>query len=497
MSCPPSPRPPRGLALPLLLGACAGPAPAPAPATPDLMVVLVGGLRAPISDGPEPAPALLEAAFGDRPPGLRFEAAYAQSVSAWLSLGSALTGRHVSSLPLCSPPVGLGAPRPFCAALPAWAPTGAEVLGLYGYRAGLVVVDQPELGDLGRGFGAVIAEPDADLDASGEGWGAAVAAARAFWADPDPRPRLLVVVGRLDDRGRVEAERRLRLDAPATPDEVARLEAELPLLHDRLRAGEAFPLEGEAAEAAGRAALVAAAGDVGRALAPLLADVAPDDWVMLGGLYGLSLGEHDGSHTPEQLSVGAAQVLLERTLRVPLALRGPLPEGLPEAVDAPVELLDLVPTWAALAGAVPPAGLPGRDLLATARAPDADRATYAEFGDMLSLHLGRWRVVFRPQQHGITSANPELTTALRAALPPGATGGAGRTEDLDDFWRLHDVRADPLQAHDAPLDPAEGPFPRMARALYELRVGPAAPPTARLSAAEVDALRQKGALHYW
>jgi hypothetical protein len=37
----------------------------------------------------------------------------------------------------------------------------------------------------------------------------------------------------------------------------------------------------------------------------------------------------------------------------------------------------------------------------------------------------------------------------------------------------------------------------MARALYEVRVGPAAPPTARLSAAEVDALRQKGALHYW
>lgn len=500
---------PRRLAVLALLVACAPsttPAPqeaAPAPAVevadqPDLLLVLVGGLRSPLPEGPGASAALLEAAAA-REPRLSYSSMYAQSVVPWLSLGSALTGRYVASLPLCTKPKRLDGPLPFCTELPRWAPTMGEVLGLYGYRTGLVVVDQPELAALGRGFDLVHAPRDADPSQGWTGWTSGVAAARSFWTDPDPRPKLLVVVGLLNDTGFQHKEwSRHDADPPSAAEQDA-LFVRHPDLQGRLPPGRSFPLARPEVVETGRRFYVAGARWVGEQLAPLLGEVGDEDWLFVGGLHGVSLGETHGSHSPEQLVVGTSQVLLDRTLRTPLWVWGPVPEGLPASVEAPVEVLDLLPTVAGLAGAVPPAQLPGRDLLHSAADPDPHRAVYAEYGDMLALRKGRHLVVFRPQQHGITSASPEITEMLEGALPTGASPvpGGGRSEDLDDFWRLHEVGRDPAQADALPLGAEAGPFPPAARALWQHRTGPAAPPVARLSAEELQTLRQKGALHYW
>lgn len=502
---------PHRLVVLALLAACAptpGPGPDPAPvepaaraaagAQPDLLIVLIGGLRSPLPGGPGASTALLEAASG-REPELRFSSVYAQSVVPWLSLGSALTGRYVASLPLCTKPKRLDGPLPFCTELPRWAPTMGEVLGLYGYRTGLVVVDQPELAALGRGFEPVHAPRDADPSQGWTGWTSGVAAARSFWTDPDPRPKLLVVVGLLNDAGFQHKEwSRHDASPPSEADKDALFEHH-PNLRARLPPGRSFPLSSPEVVETGRRFYVAGARWVGDQLAPLVAEVDDDDWLFVGGLFGVSLGETDGSHSPEQLVVGTSQVLLDRTLRTPLWVWGPVPEGLPGAVEAPVELIDLLPTVTGLAGAVPPAQLPGRDLFRSAAEPDPDRPVYAEYGDMLALRKGRHLAVFRPQQHGITSASPEITEILETALPRGASPdpGGGRSEDLDDFWRLHRVSEDPAQERPLPLGAEAGPFPPVARALWEHRTGPAAPPVARLSAEEIQTLRKKGALHYW
>ncbi len=97
-------------------------------------------------------------------------------------------------------------------------------------------------------------------------------------------------------------------------------------------------------------------------------------------------GEGLGDHGEKEHGV----LLYRETIRVPLLLKLPLKlqaasaaapaAGRPGGrVTPPVSLLDVVPTVAEILGLEPPAGLPGRSLLATERQPaDAARRLYSE-----------------------------------------------------------------------------------------------------------------------
>jgi arylsulfatase A-like enzyme len=101
---------------------------------------------------------------------------------------------------------------------------------------------------------------------------------------------------------------------------------------------------------------------LGRVLAALdAAGLAGSTVVVFAGDHGQHLGEHGG--------LWAKLTLFEESLRVPLLVAGP---GVPAAASSPcaVELLDLFPTVAGLAGVAPPPGLEGRDLSPLLTRPD-------------------------------------------------------------------------------------------------------------------------------
>jgi arylsulfatase A-like enzyme len=148
--------------------------------------------------------------------------------------------------------------------------------------------------------------------------------------------------------------------------------------------------------------------------------------------------------------------------------------------DHPVQILDLMPTLVKLAGATPPAGLSGYDLLDE---PPATAAAYAEFGDMLALRTERHMVVARSWRHGGTSLDPALDERLSRTPPYRG-------------WTLHDLRADPTQRDDLSLG-APDLLEQLAVRLLAVRDGPGAVPGGGLSEEQVAALRASGALGYW
>jgi arylsulfatase A-like enzyme len=172
--------------------------------------------------------------------------------------------------------------------------------------------------------------------------------------------------------------------------------------------------------------------------------------------------------------------LTDRTLHVPLAWVHP---GPPRVLEQPVELLDLMPTLLALAGAVPPHGLPGQDLLAANLVEDPAAIAYAERGDMLALRQGGRLLVMRAVVHHMASLDPYLTEILAC---PGLVGGV----------RLHDVLADPWQEVDLVRAYPEEALARRA-ALRAVRVGPGAPPPALLEGERLLRLRLTQAEGYW
>jgi arylsulfatase len=96
---------------------------------------------------------------------------------------------------------------------------------------------------------------------------------------------------------------------------------------------------------------------------------------------------------------------------VPLVVAGP---GVPaeERSNGPrvsralVSLLDLYPTFLALAGAAPPHDprRPGRDLLAMLRGEPGSMhdVVFAELGTSVMINDGAWKMVFDPEQGGVT-----------------------------------------------------------------------------------------------
>lgn len=481
---------------------------------PDILVFLVPGLRADATEVPGAEDAFLEAFEGR--PALRFTAAHAQSVSGWVSTGSLLTGRYPSAIPLCGLVSGEhGADQPWCTELPPDLPTLASVLGLYGYRPAMFLMGPTHVPGTVKDYQAVAAVPAVAGRTDFERLGTLLEELRA---GPEPvlalvvlpdldvqsRPDLRLVMGLPREPSACEQVAQHighpRLDGQpgvpeaASPVEPAALPGGSPLLEpsctldtwnpaDDGLPGPVVPTYPWGTLNRGRVMAVYAreAQRLGRGIASVLAAGGPEPLVVLTSPHGMDLGEVSGS-LPAPKAFATHELLLDRTLRIPLVIMGP---GIvsDRQVAQPVELVDLMPTLAGLVGAVPPAGLPGQDLLAPDFALDPAATAYAEFGDMLFLRQGPWALTLRTTAHQATALDPALTHA------------AAKPVDERSF-HLHRVDQDPFQERERKLDQ-----PALAEQLRVLmlatRTGPAAPPEDPETAARLLELRLQGSEGYW
>lgn len=437
---------------------------APAAATaPDLVLVGVAGLRAdPRSRASE---WFLEAFTGER--GVVFANAYAQSPSTFVSLGGLLTGRYPSAVPLCGLPSDPGdttAPPPWCAEVPATVPTLPGVLALYGYRTALLTADVHGAERLAPLFQDAIVASQRWEDRATD-WDRVRTLAEAWWTADTSRPRLLVVaVSDLDARNVPALRAAMGLDLAG--------EGGAPTRIDR-------PLVTSAYQQAARAT----GAETHSLVDTLRRTSSRPTWAAVFGTNGINLGD---ASVPSQALRDRSwnDLLLDRTLHVPLALIGP-PDAPPARVeDQVVELVDLLPTLLSLGGAVPPAGIPGQDLLATPFVADPHATAYGEFGDMLTVRSGSRAWTVRAFFYNRSALDPELTNFVLDHRPePGKHG-------------LHDVVNDPFQERNLlEVDP-EGAR-RMNDLLVKIRTGPGAPPVGALDARRIWELRMAPADGYW
>jgi len=509
---------------PLILAVLAGGCRSPEPASPDIVLVLVDGLRADLP-GERFAEAAFLGALG-QVPSLRFDATYAQSPAARLSFGSLLTGRYVSAIPLCAPPsLDLGrspltpappgetAPAgedPWCVRIPAEKTLLPEVLGLYGYETALWTLGEPTLGTAWRGFEHVGELP---LLASAHPWADLVAQAGPWWASNAGDPRFLVVAAQVLTPWTLEAFGRAM--RPPSEEEKISYFVEHPEVLGRISGQSAWPIPlGDAVDQV-RTAYQDAARVAGEEAATLFDALGGDRprVVIVSSLHGLALGEPTGTRTIEQASPGTHQVLVDRVLRVPILVFEP--GRSPDVRGEVRQLVDLAPTLYTLARAVPPAVLDGRDL----RDPASSGQAWSEFGDMLSLRKGNLFLGFRSQSHGVSSIDPQMTERLGGSLPGDITGrpGPARPPQLllppppgpaprgreppgHDPWEnfeLYDLAVDPTQAAPLDLERRYETFHEMADWMWKMRAGAAAPPREGVDWATVQELRRKGMLHYW
>ncbi len=450
--------------LALLLAACDSTPTAPAPPVtrsrngPDLVVVLAAGLRAD-APGTLGAEAALFSGVG-RTPSHRFAAAYSQSPVPFVSLGSLLTGLYAGAVPLCAFPrrvdqVEDTSDPPWCARIPEARYTLPEVLGLYGYHTALITTSFPGASAFGAEF-----QQYSELQRADD----LTAAALASWGDVGPR--LLVVVTtdlRLGERRDLnDAMGRLGdlHDPTPPPPEVTR---------------KANAVYSEVAKDLGHRvgdlldALEAASGDRG-----LMA--------VVGGLNGLNIAEQGGTRDGAVRPL-TEDLVLDRTVHVPLAL---FESGATTTTihDDPVQLLDVFPTLAAVAGVRPPADLAGSDLRAAPLALGAGHG-YAELGDMLALRQGSSFLIFRCLVHYCTSLDPEVTRRLEDE--PADLSGYGA-------YSLYDVVWDPWQEH--PIFDARRMRP-LRTLLLHIRQGPAAIPEDALDAQQLWSIRMVRSHGYW
>lgn len=423
------------------------------PASPDLVLVLVSNLRAD-AEGATGAEAAVLDGLG-RTPTIRHRAAYAQSPDGFASLGSLFTGRYTSAAPLCAldPAVVSSAP-PWCATLPAERYTLAEVLALYGYHTALFSSGTGGIAErVARGHAHVAEVPSPPDDAVATDWAAMDASVDAWWS-ATPSPRLLTIV--VSDLA--------LLRRPSTEKEL-------------LASGALSPAGVEEGAASAEALYLREAGRVGQGLAEVLPQKA---WTFLAGINGLSLVESSGFNGPTMPF--ESRVLLDRLVHVPLAVYAPASEAAPRSWDEPVELRDVFPTLARIAGATVPDGVDGADLLAPSSDPDA--VAYTELGDMIALRRGDHLLTMRTYSHHGCALDPALTDSLRDL----------RLDPL--HFSLYDVRRDPMQTRNLlPNQPALATDLR-AR-MYTMRTTVAAPPVEATTPERVWDYRLSAQQGYW
>ena len=401
---------------------------------PDLVLVLVAGLRADIPGQPAAEARFLQPVDDALSTlGLkthrRFTAAYAQSSHGFMSLGSILAGRYPSNIPLCSTagvPAGQLKSREWCLRFPAARPTLPRVLAAYGYNTALLSAGIEGANYLAGEFAQVWHFQPTILAApaqEGVAWGKLRKQARTWWTQQSSGPRLLVVAS---------ADLDLRILVNRSPDR---------LKFGGGGAGDLPASDAGSPTAASRELYGRMARTAGSRVARLLLDL-PDGggarprWIVVAGLHGMNLIEPKGFPSESPNEAGRdfhSHFLLDRTLRVPLLVAGP---GLGAGTyDRPVELIDILPTLAKVARARLPAGIHGRNLLA--REPDPDPVAYAQFGDMRCLRSGPLMLTFRGFLHSASSLDPDIPGTLRTSI-----------EESRNMLTLNNVIKDPWQEHD-------------------------------------------------
>lgn len=439
----------------------APPTAAPAADAPDLVLIGVAGLRSdPVARGSDWFFSAYSAEHG-----VVYENAYASTPSTFVSLGSLLTGRYPSNVPLCGFPWDPEDPpgdAPWCTHLPD-VPTLPSVLGLYGYRTALLTADVQGAESLGVPFQdrIVVSERWADTTTD---WGAVTTAATRWWEADASRPRLLVVAtADLNVRTAMALREKMGLDV---------VNAE----------GAPMNVNGRRVLGRYREAITETGKATHTLLDTLRAKSTRRTWAAVFGINGINLGD---SGVPSHALRGRSwsDILIDRTVHVPLALIGP-PDSPPAKVESQVvELVDLLPTLVTLGGGVVPASLPGQDLLGITQADPAATA-YAEFGDMLSVRQGDWFWSVRAFFFNRSSLDPELTNFVVDYRP-----------DAQKMW-LNRLGSDPFQERNL-LESDAAKAAEMNALLVRLRTGPGAPPAGGLDARKIWELRMSPADGYW
>ncbi len=428
-------------------------------AQPDMLLVLVSGLRADPMEQPGAEAALL-APFGDLPR-RSFGQAYSQSISPHLSLGSLLTGIYPSAIPLCGyvdfDRSSLDA-QPWCSALPKERATLPLALAAYGWRTAHLHRGYLEQAALAGHF-----QHSVELAAGEPGFATPWAQLREQllgWWEQSDEPRL-VLLQLADPMDAVPRGRR----GPGAPPDSAEAEASYLRIAGQLGV-ELAALIDELEGASSR---------------PLL--------VVLTSPHGIQL--EGGRRRVANVSQLMAPALLdESTLHVPLHLLG---SAVRESggVDTVVELRAVLPTLLARADAVPPAGVEPLDLLSQDPAALGPGRAYAEVGDMLSLRQGDLLLRFRTMIHHSTALNSDLTDFLQH---PVSLDRASKTDIR--FYNLFDVT-------EGRTPPRDQTGPRWAEALelrqtmIEIRTGPGAPHAKATEPERLLELRMTASEGYW
>jgi hypothetical protein len=467
---------------------------------PDIVIVALNGLRADPPGQPYAEQAFIQGL--GTPITLRHRAAYAQSVQPYVSLASLLTGRYPNAIPVCGRTGRRHqSERKWCTRLPDDRPSLPEVLALYGYQTALATAQWEAGADLAEEFQTAM---DAGArHARTIHWDRLTKEITAWWQATEG-PRFLTVALAALERDTLEASAGLDpREMLNGPDDA-----------QRTKVHEAY---------------VEMAGKLGQRTAAMLAALPHDRprWVVITSAHGLSIAELSGSVIANHAASPTHNLILDRTVRVPLLLIGPAAAGEPRQITHPVQLIDLVPTLARLAGAVQPAELSGHDLLGPA---PPDPFGYSEYGDMLGLRSGPFLLTFRSWNHGGNSIDPQVTEALLVATvsqnlranktvasvpspapahhrldaPRPQTAVAG-PQDFAPFplgagaqspFTLYNVESDPMQTQDLTRSEPDT-VQRLHAQLTTLRTGPAAPPEEAMSQEQVQALRNSGATIYW
>jgi hypothetical protein len=427
--------------------ACSSPeAPPQLPAAigaPDIVVYAIAGIRADAE--------LLEQSKA------AYKNAYATSAAPFASFGSLLTGRYPAAIPLCCPRGGASmaaGARPWCTELPTEIPALPDILQAYGYQTALLTTGGTGFDTFNRRFQTVI-ELNGAPDQAG-----------VWWESHANSPRLIVVyIGTL--AAKVDSERSTLPELLALPE--------------RFKIAQEGPPSTDPAYLAAKAALQKQYEEELGHLKDLVAALErlwEPEWTVLAGLNGVNLGETTG-FGQRQLAVDAQPYLLERSLHVPLQLQGPLSGNIEELV----ELTDILPTLLARAGAMAPAGSSGRDFLSGQ--PDPSPWAYADFGDMLSIREGDFRLTLRTYVHDSSSLDPAVTDVARDFSPSTR-------------WTFHQVLQDPEEASNLLASPEfQEEALKAHTTLLQVRLHQGAPPPESMTPTRLWELRMSAGQGYW
>lgn len=428
---------------------------------PDMVIVAVAGVRG----APDAAASTaFLAPFADQPM-LSFSSAYAVSPNTYVSLATLLAGRYPSAIPFCglTKPTGseLPADAPWCNHWPTDIPSLPMVLSLYGYRTALVAANVQGVAEFSKQFQNTTITQEYGTNAQTD-WPLLTQKARDWWQEDTSHPRLLVVV-----TSDLMIRQRPDLLAATGLDQMT---------FDR----PPPPLDPEKVNGAFNGA-IAEAGHSARALVDALPGSERARYTIAMGLHGMNLG--DAAVAWQALRDQPwNDLLLDRTLRVPLAIMGPVPE--PHQESQIVEVVDILPTLLTLAGAVLPANIPGQNLLSVPFATDPEATAYGEFGDMLSVRKGPILYSVRAFFDNRSSLDPELTNFIRSYN--------GRAQN----YYLNDLSQDPLQRNNL-LQAQPDLALKFNALLLHLRTGVAAPAPNAMDARKIWDLRMSPSVGYW